>query len=141
MALDVEVSDDFSSTCVCSASVEVNNRGIDFVNDSCSNSYLQFREYRDCIKSRRDKIGITRHIMKHHVIHFIRQLHNIILRVYSTWCIVIMFQASWILLYLSSPLPNTPEPLLYIGSQASQMPLLEFRICFASAEPSSSPTL
>ena len=26
------------------------------------------REYRDCIKSRRDKIGITRHIMMHLVL-------------------------------------------------------------------------
>ena len=41
------------------------------------------REYRDCIKSRRDKIRITRHIMMHqelynvHVTLFIGQLHNI----------------------------------------------------------------
>ena len=41
------------------------------------------REYRDCIKSRRDKIGITRHIMMHQVLYnvhvtlFIGQLHNI----------------------------------------------------------------
>ena len=27
------------------------------------------REYRDCIKSRRDKIGITRHIMMHQVLY------------------------------------------------------------------------
>ena len=27
------------------------------------------REYRDCIKSRRDKIGITRHIMMHKVLY------------------------------------------------------------------------
>ena len=26
------------------------------------------REYRDCIKKRRDKIGITRHIMMHQVL-------------------------------------------------------------------------
>ena len=41
------------------------------------------REYRDCIKSRRDKIRITRHIMMHQVLYnvhvtlFIGQLHNI----------------------------------------------------------------
>ena len=41
------------------------------------------REYRDCIKSRRDKIEITRHIMMHQVLYnvhvtlFIGQLHNI----------------------------------------------------------------
>ena len=33
------------------------------------------REYRDCIKSRRDKIGITRHIMMHQV-PYIVQLPN-----------------------------------------------------------------
>ena len=33
------------------------------------------REYRDCIKSRRDKIGITRHIMMHQVLHIV-QLPN-----------------------------------------------------------------
>ena len=27
------------------------------------------REYRDCIKSRRDKIGITRHIIRHQVLY------------------------------------------------------------------------
>ena len=41
------------------------------------------REYRDCIKSRRDNIRITRHIMMHQVLYnvhvtlFIGQLHNI----------------------------------------------------------------
>ena len=41
------------------------------------------KEYRDCIKSRRDKIRITRHIMMHQVLYnvhvtlFIGQLHNI----------------------------------------------------------------
>ena len=41
------------------------------------------REYGDCIKSRRDKIGITRHIVMHQVLYnvhvtlFIGQLHNI----------------------------------------------------------------
>ena len=41
------------------------------------------REYRDCIKSRKDKIVITRHIMMHQVLYnvhvtlFIGQLHNI----------------------------------------------------------------
>ena len=41
------------------------------------------REYRDCIKRKRDKIGITRHIMMHQVLYnvhvtlFIGQLHNI----------------------------------------------------------------
>ena len=41
------------------------------------------REYRDCIKSRRDKIRITKHIMMHQVLYnvhvtlFIGQLHNI----------------------------------------------------------------
>ena len=40
-------------------------------------------EYRDCIKSRRDKIGITSHIMMHQVLYnvhvtlFIGKLHNI----------------------------------------------------------------
>ena len=40
-------------------------------------------KYRDCIKSSRDKIGITRHIMMHQVLYnvhvtlFIGQLHNI----------------------------------------------------------------
>ena len=33
------------------------------------------REYRYCIKSRRDKIGITRHIMMHQVL-YIEQLPN-----------------------------------------------------------------
>ena len=46
-------------------------------------NYNLEREYRDCIKSRRDKIGITRHIMMHQVLYnvhvtlFIGQLHNI----------------------------------------------------------------
>ena len=31
--------------------------------------------YRDCIKSRRDKIGITRHIMMHQVLYIV-QLPN-----------------------------------------------------------------
>ena len=40
------------------------------------------REYRDCIKSRRDKIRITRHIMMHQVLYNVHvtlfgQLHNI----------------------------------------------------------------
>ena len=35
------------------------------------------REYRDRIKSRRDKIGITRHIMMHQVLYiYIVQLPN-----------------------------------------------------------------
>ena len=29
------------------------------------------REYRDCIKSRRDKIGITGHIMMHQVLYIV----------------------------------------------------------------------
>ena len=33
------------------------------------------REYRDCIKSRRDKIGITRHIMMHQLLYIV-QLPN-----------------------------------------------------------------
>ena len=33
------------------------------------------REYRDCIKSKRDKIGITRHIMMHQVLYIV-QLPN-----------------------------------------------------------------
>ena len=33
------------------------------------------REYRDCIKSRRDKIGITRHIVMHQVLYIV-QLPN-----------------------------------------------------------------
>ena len=33
------------------------------------------REYSDCIKSRRDKIGITRHIIMHQVLYIV-QLHN-----------------------------------------------------------------
>ena len=33
------------------------------------------REYRDCIKSRRDKIGITRYIMMHQVLYIV-QLPN-----------------------------------------------------------------
>ena len=33
------------------------------------------REYRDCIKSRRDKVGITRHIMMHQVLYIV-QLPN-----------------------------------------------------------------
>ena len=33
------------------------------------------REYRDCIKSRRDKIGITRHIMMQQVLYIV-QLPN-----------------------------------------------------------------
>ena len=36
--------------------------------------YLE-RGYRDCIKSRRDKIGITRHIMMHQVLYIV-QLPN-----------------------------------------------------------------
>ena len=32
------------------------------------NSNLE-REYRDCIKSRRDKVGITRHIIMHQVLY------------------------------------------------------------------------
>ena len=30
------------------------------------------REYRDCTKSRRDKIGITRHIMMHQVLYIVQ---------------------------------------------------------------------
>ena len=30
------------------------------------------REYRDCIKSRRDKIGITRHIMMYQVLYIVK---------------------------------------------------------------------
>ena len=30
------------------------------------------KEYRDCIKSRRDKIGITRHIMMHQVLYIVQ---------------------------------------------------------------------
>ena len=33
------------------------------------------REYRDCLKSRRDKIRITRHIMMHQVLYIV-QLPN-----------------------------------------------------------------
>ena len=33
------------------------------------------REYKDCIKSRRDEIGITRHIMMHQVLYIV-QLPN-----------------------------------------------------------------
>ena len=33
------------------------------------------RKYRNCIKSRRDKIGITRHIMMHQVLYIV-QLPN-----------------------------------------------------------------
>ena len=29
------------------------------------------REYRDCIESRRDKIGITRHIIMHQVLYIV----------------------------------------------------------------------
>ena len=39
-----------------------------------SNCNLE-REYRDCIKSRRDKIRITRYIMKHQVLYIV-QLPN-----------------------------------------------------------------
>ena len=45
------------------------------------------REYRDCIKSRRDKIGITRHIMMHQVCMSPSSLGNC--TIYSTWCIMI----------------------------------------------------
>ena len=38
-------------------------------------NYHLEREYRDCIKSRRDKIGITRHIMMYQVIYIV-QLPN-----------------------------------------------------------------
>ena len=38
-----------SATCTCTSNLE--------------------REYRDCIKSRRDKIGITRHIIRHQVLY------------------------------------------------------------------------
>ena len=30
------------------------------------------REFRDCVKSRRDKIGITRHIMMHQVLYIVQ---------------------------------------------------------------------
>ena len=49
------------------------------------------REYRDCIKSRRDKVGITRHIMMHQVLYnvhvtlFIGQLHNIYVALGASW--------------------------------------------------------
>ena len=46
------------------------------------------REYRDCIKSRRDKIGITRHIMMHQVLYIV-QLPNEEGDMHSTWCIMI----------------------------------------------------
>ena len=46
------------------------------------------REYRDCIKSRRDKIRITRHIMMHQVLYNVHvTLGNC--TIYSTWCIMI----------------------------------------------------
>ena len=42
------------------------------------------REYRDCIKSRRDTIGITRHnVMMHQVLYIVT------CTLYSTWCIMI----------------------------------------------------
>ena len=40
-----------------------------------TSKYNLEREYRDCIKSRRDKIGITRHIMMHQVLYIV-QLPN-----------------------------------------------------------------
>ena len=49
------------------------------------------REYRDCIKGRRDKIRITRRIMMHQVLYIVQlpneegDMHII----YSTWCIMI----------------------------------------------------
>ena len=49
------------------------------------------REYRDCIKSRRDKIRITRHIMMHQVLYIVHvaQLQRVTCTLYSTWCIMI----------------------------------------------------
>ena len=56
---------------------------ISTINYNAGHTYNLEREYRDCIKSKRDKIGITRHIMLHQVLYnvhvtlFIGQLHNI----------------------------------------------------------------
>ena len=40
-----------------------------------TSKYNLEREYRDCIKSRRDKVGITRHIIMHQVLYIV-QLPN-----------------------------------------------------------------
>ena len=58
---------------VLSPTVQVNGKNF-FV-------YLE-GEYTDCIKSRRDKIGITRHIMTHQVLYIVHVtlfigLHNV----------------------------------------------------------------
>ena len=45
------------------------------------------REYRDCIKSRRDKIRITSHIMMHQVLYIVQK--RVTCTLYSTWCIMI----------------------------------------------------
>ena len=47
------------------------------------------REYRDCIKSRRDKIGITRHIMMHQVLYNVSPSSLGNCTIYSTWWIMI----------------------------------------------------
>ena len=53
-----------------------------FAADSMAHKYYMYklicnleREYRDCIKSRRDKIRITRHVMMHQVLYIV-QLSN-----------------------------------------------------------------
>ena len=45
------------------------------------------REYRDCIKSRRDTIGIRRHIRMHQVLYNV-QLPNEKGDMHITWCIL-----------------------------------------------------
>ena len=56
------------------------------------------REYRDCIKSRRDKIGITGHIMMHQVLYIV-QLPNEEGDMHITWCILVIPILSLLLLY------------------------------------------
>ena len=48
------------------------------------------KEYRDCIKSRREKIRIARHIMMHQVLYLCScPMKRVTCTIYSTWCIML----------------------------------------------------
>ena len=54
-----------------------------------TSKYNLKREYRDCIKSRRDKIRITRHIIMHQVLYIVQlPMKRVTCTLYSTWCIL-----------------------------------------------------
>ena len=58
------------------------------------------REYRDCIKSRRDKIRITRHIMMHQVLYIVQLPNEEHIIIIVMICLVILMFS--LLLFIQS---------------------------------------